>query len=215
MSDPRRLLVGLAIAVLAAGAAVIAVVSGGDREEPPALVAGTSEAEQTERPSIDADQVLAELREHADHAAEADDVHETREVAGDPTEEIDARHQEVATFEAERRNAEPVARRFFDAFALYELGEGSGAVERLIAQTTTPRFRRELLASRPPRVPDGIAAPPLARLVGLDFVPGRTRGAELLALEFVATIDRNGERTPLAIALRRAQGGWLVDPLGR
>jgi len=208
----RRLLFGVALLALAGGAGLLIALESGPEEES----SFRREVERTssapgERPP-EADKALAAISEHAGEHEETRDAHRVRKIVGDPSEERDVRRQEMRTFAADRAAAEPVARRFFAAFARYELGRVSRRVERGLRASTTSAFARELLRA-PPRVPQG--APSLARLGGLDFVAGESRGRRLVALEFVGSVARGRERTPLALALRRTGGGWRVDALGR
>lgn len=204
MSDHRRIAsFCVATAVLTAGAGLIVAHGGGGGEQ-----AVSPQPRSSPAAPRDPGGLLAELR----RGERAEERAETYETIGNPTDERDKRGSEVRRSAGERRAAAAVARRFLRAFSRHEIGRGSLTVERELRASTTAAFARELLAAEP-RLSLG-APPPLARPRRLQLVPGKHLRGELVALEFVATIDRAGERTALAISMRR-DGGWLVDALGR
>jgi hypothetical protein len=65
-----------------------------------------------------------------------------------------------------------VARRFADAFVLYEIGKTSAHVRKVFAETASPDLAKALLR-RPPRLPSNVKVPK-ARV--LNVVVGPTRG---------------------------------------
>jgi hypothetical protein len=112
--------------------------------------------------------------------------------------------------------AESVGRRFFAAFARYELGELNPHVAATLRASATGEFAAELI-STPPRVPGPIRERRVAELRGLAFVPGRTdaREQEILTAELVGWAGRGDRRSPIAIDLARTPRGWRVAGIGR
>lgn len=202
-----------AAALLAAGAAVLVIAGEGPGEERPAENgAAASKSGPTAGPPPPAE-VLEESRGRSrgrhEGGAPPDAIEELEQL-----EEGEA-PSELERLGGERRAAEPTARRFFAAFSLYELGRLSARVERELRATATRAFARELI-SLPPRVPGGARAPARARFGALQLVPGRyAPSGELAELELIATVGREGERSPMAIEMRREPGGWRVSGLGR
>lgn len=116
----------------------------------------------------------------------------------------------------DRAAAESIARRFFAAFARYELGELDPCIEASLRATATGAFARELIAT-PPRIPQPVRELGVAVLRRLEFVPGQIDGRKdgLLTAELVGSVERGGERTPIAIELAREGGEWRVAGIGR
>lgn len=113
------------------------------------------------------------------------------------------------------REAVPVARRFFAAFARHELGERGPAVASALRETATVALARSLLRSPPRGVPGARAAVAPARLRRVEFVAtGRRGGRELRVGEVVGTVVRAGRRGTIALRMRRGGGGWRVAGLG-
>jgi len=112
------------------------------------------------------------------------------------------------------RGAEPVARRFFAAFARYELGARDASVSDQLRSTASKRFSAQLLGA-PPRSPRTQTPAPPA-FGDLTLVPGAVAGSgRLTTIELVGELERAGERSPLAIELVRRRAGWHVAGLGR
>ena len=202
-----------AAALLAAGAALLAL--GGDRrgEERRAKGAGAEGAGGPKASAPAPAQALEELRRVEDERGERGRPPRAIQKL-ERVEEHEA-PSELEWLHDERRTAEPIARRFFAAFSLYELGRHPAGVELELRATATRGFARELIAM-PPRVPARGRAPARARLRELELVPGRyAPSGELLELELLATVSREGRRSPLAIEMRREPGGWRVSGLGR
>jgi hypothetical protein len=122
----------------------------------------------------------------------------------------------LRVFERTRAEAEPVARRFFTAFSLYEVGLADEAMERDLRATATRALTGELLYA-PPRMPRGATKPERAFLGRLEFVPGApdASGRRLISGELVGAVRRGGVAETIAIELRRAERGWRVSGLGR
>lgn len=217
MSDRRRLVGFVAgLAGLLTGALLIAISFDATEEKSKAPLAPseamTSQGRAGPRAATN---ILAELRGQAERHERAMRLEDVRQVIGDPSAERDARRSELRHYAGEGDAAASVARRFFAAFAPYEVGRASPRDERELRSTTTPPFSRELPATEP-RLPSGADQPPRARLRGLELALGRRAGGELASLELLAAVERDRERSPLAISMKRGRSGrWLVDGLGR
>jgi hypothetical protein len=100
--------------------------------------------------------------------------------------------------------AEVAARAFLSALLLRESGQGGPQPRRLIARHGTGDFARMVLEGEP-RVPAATDGPVRARLLGFEPV-GLGHGRAELA----ATIERDGARSGLLVALVRLEGRWRV-----
>jgi len=218
VSERRRIAVFcVAAALLGAGGALLAFAGGEEDALAPASTTAGAGVQELDK-GAPGEQLIAQLQsetreelERAEHAARRQELVELKEHEAEP----ETREAERLAFASERASAQLAARRFFSAFARYELGELTPRIERELQVTSTIALARQLLAASP-RVSTGAGAPSRARLRGLEFVPRRLRGGELVSLELVGTVDRGGAKTPVAIAIRRAGGDrWLVDALGR
>ncbi len=96
-----------------------------------------------------------------------------------------------------------VARRFSEAFVLYEIGERPARAMTVFAETATPRLATAL-AERPPRQPAGTEVPK-ARV--LNLVPGPRRGK---AYTVSASLLRVGVTSELRLQMKRQAGNWVV-----
>jgi len=203
MSARSRVLVAVATASVLAGFA--ALLRGGDQEAAPA-----QSADVAERPS------RVELERQA--AAKIERAEEVKRVveakAEDPDGEPGPSERDLAALAKLGADAKPVARRFFGAFAAYEVGAGDSEELAVLRATASPALVDELL-STPPRVPLGAAAPEAARLGKVEFVPGNVERGRTVGAELVGELRRGGEAEPIAIELRLSAGEWLVLRLGR
>lgn len=198
----RRARIGFVAACalgLAAVAFGLAGLEGADRE--PAVA---------ERGVVHVDAARERLRE----AVEARHRHELRRSARreDPHGEPGPTAATLRVYACAQDVAEPVARRFHDAFSRYELGLGGW--RRGLAATAEPALVRDLVAT-PPRLGRG-SRPQRARLGRLELVPlspGRP-SQRLRSIEMVGTVHRGGRREPIALELRGREGRWLVAELG-
>ncbi|MEK6326641.1 MAG: hypothetical protein AABM66_03820 [Actinomycetota bacterium] len=147
----------------------------------------------------------ADIRREAD-AARREDPH------GEPGPTA----RVLRLYERTRAAAEPVARCFFAAFSLYEVGRLDEEVGPELRAAATSAFAGQLL-SAPPRVPPGLSKPERAHLARLEFVPGEPSdaGTRLVTGELVGLVHRGAGSETLAIELRRRPGGWRVSGLGR
>lgn len=126
-----------------------------------------------------------------------------------PTEGTSTPADEVASASA---SAEPapagpdamkVARRFAEAFVVYEVGEQRALARETFDETAAPSLAGTL-AKRPPRLPEQVKVPQ-AKVVNL--VPGPRRGK---AYSVSVSLLRVGVTSELRLELRKNQGGWLV-----
>jgi hypothetical protein len=96
-----------------------------------------------------------------------------------------------------------VARRFSEAFVLYEIGERPARASAVFAETATPGLATAL-AERPPRLPEGTEVPK-ARV--LNLVPGPRRGK---AYTVSASLLRVGVTSELRLQMKNQAGNWMV-----
>jgi hypothetical protein len=96
-----------------------------------------------------------------------------------------------------------VARRFSQAFVLYEVGEKPARAEAVFGETATPQLA-EALSERPPRQPANDEVPK-ARV--LNLVPGPRAGK---AYTVSVSLLRVGLTSELRLELNKKQGQWLV-----
>ena len=96
-----------------------------------------------------------------------------------------------------------VARRFSEAFVLYEIGERAARASAVFAETATPGLATAL-AERPPRLPEGTEVPK-ARVVNL--VPGPRRGRTYTVS---ASLLRVGVTSELRLQMKNQAGAWVV-----
>jgi len=96
-----------------------------------------------------------------------------------------------------------VARRFAEAFVLYEIGEEGVRAKGVFRETATPQLARDL-AARPPQLPAN-AIVPKARV--LNVVAGPRRGRTYTVS---VSLLRVGVTSELRLDLRRAPDGWSV-----
>jgi hypothetical protein len=97
----------------------------------------------------------------------------------------------------------------------YELGRIGRPTTTALRATSTRALARELLAA-PPRVAPARASQRPAWLRSVQFVargvdPGRRR---VVSGEIVGDAVRRGGRSPFALRVRRARGGWRVAAIG-
>jgi hypothetical protein len=129
-----------------------------------------------------------------------------RNPAPSPRARAASEDRRVRSRAAERQleQAEAATMAFLSALLRRESGEGGPQARRRIARRSTADFARFVLEGEP-RVPAATEAPAPARLV--DFVPvGLGHGRAELA----ATIERDGARSGLLVALVRREGRWRV-----
>jgi len=125
--------------------------------------------------------------------------------------------RDLASYAAVQAKAEPVARRFFAAYSLYEIDGLGRELAAELRATATERFAAQLLA-RPPLLPITAKQPVRAMLLGaLELVPlaGEQPSARLRKAEFIGRVDRGGEETPTAITITLRRDGWRVSGIGR
>lgn len=96
-----------------------------------------------------------------------------------------------------------VARRFSQAFVLYEIGERPARAMAVFSETATPQLATAL-AERPPRQPEGTEVPK-ARV--LNLVPGPRRGKTYTVS---ASLLRVGVTSELRLQMKKQGGNWVV-----
>jgi hypothetical protein len=96
-----------------------------------------------------------------------------------------------------------VARRFAEAFVLYEIGEADARVRRALESTTTPGLAKAL-RRRPPHQPADVDVP-RARVLNVVLGP---RHRDRVSVS--ASLLRVGTTSELRLDLRRTTGGWQV-----
>jgi hypothetical protein len=106
------------------------------------------------------------------------------------------------------RRAARAARSFVDALLRAELGERGNRVRTALCASASRRLRKLVLEARPRRVAAG-GPPGAGRLAALT--PSALSGRGAL---FVATIERGGRRSGLALTLTREGGRWRVAAVG-
>lgn len=96
------------------------------------------------------------------------------------------------------------ARRFAEAFVLYEIGLDDGDVRKAFDGVATPGLAKAL-ANRPPRQPGQVDVP---RAKVLNVVLGPKRGKDFRSASI--SLLRVGSVSELRVDLRRTKSGWLV-----
>lgn len=104
--------------------------------------------------------------------------------------------------------ATAVARRFANAFVLYETGQTDSKVRAAFAATATPKLARQLLR-RPPRLPANVKVP---KAKVLNIVPGPKRGD---TYTMSISLLRVGVTSELRIAMQldKRSGKWHVEEI--
>lgn len=100
-------------------------------------------------------------------------------------------------------DAMKVARRFAEAFVVYEVGERRALARETFDETAAPALAGAL-AKRPPRQPENVKVPQ-AKVV--NIVPGPRRGK---AYSVSVSLLRVGVTSELRLELRRNEDSWLV-----
>lgn len=221
-SPPRRLTAGVlsavAIAAVAVGAILVTSESdeGGEPQrlvkaaqtpsEPPALTPDALDEPslQGAPPVLGLDEAVATAPPSAADTASEDVV---RSAEGE-----DASGEEAAPAASASASSEPVAagpdamkvaRRFAEAFVVYEVGEQRALARETFDETAAPALAGAL-AKRPPRLPEKVKVPQ-AKVV--NIVPGPRRGK---AYSVSVSLLRVGVTSELRLELRRNEDGWLV-----
>lgn len=97
-----------------------------------------------------------------------------------------------------------VARRFADAFVVYETGGEKEEVRRALKRTATPELTRSLLR-RPPRLPEGVEVP---RAKVVNVVAGPSSGG---IYPVSVSLLRVGTTSELRLDMQKLKGaGWRV-----
>lgn len=221
-SPPRRLTAGAlcAIAIAAVAVAAARVTSeGGDSSEPRMLAKA---AESTSKPPaftpdaldepslqgappvLGLDEAVATAPPSSGDAASEDVVRSTE---GEEPSDEGAPAPASASASSEPVPAGPdamnVARRFAEAFVVYEVGERRALARETFDETAAPALAGAL-TKRPPRQPESVKVPQ-AKVV--NIVPGPRRGK---AYSVSVSLLRVGVTSELRLELRRNEDGWLV-----
>jgi hypothetical protein len=209
MSHRRAIAVAFAIAAAIGG---LAALLAGDGADEPAAGKAAPAAEKARKVAASPAELRDRLAEAANRSAERQASRQARRESADGEpgpSSADLRH-----YDQLRAEAEPIARRFFQAFALYELGRGGRRVAADLGATATAQLVDQLF-SKPPRRPPGPPAPEQAQLGRLEFVPGAVGAGRIVSAELVGRVHRSDAVKPIAIELAAGSGGWLVVGLGR
>jgi hypothetical protein len=215
-SAPARAAAGGALAAVAIGAvalgAVLATTGGGESAGRETLAAtelsatGSSTSPSEPAPAEPVLQGAAPVLglDGAVATAQAPD----REAAGEQSAEgTDASSESAAASSSKVVPAGPaamkVARRFAEAFVVYEVGEQPARARAAFDATAVPALAGAL-AKRPPRLPEKVKVPQ-AKVVNL--VPGPRRGK---AYSVSVSLLRVGVTSELRLELKKNQDGWLV-----
>jgi hypothetical protein len=211
-------LAGVALAAVAIG---VLSLSGGDGDEPAAPLAVTPAAAPAPAPPEEPDGprlegvppsfgpggvAAGERSDGGEVAVESSGVGAASTAATAPA----SADEEAAAATGSSEKPVPagpaamkVARRFSQAFLLYEIGEQPARAMAVFAETATPRLATAL-AERPPRLPEGTEVPK-ARVVNL--VPGPRRGK---AYTVSASLLRVGVTSELRLQMKSQAGTWRV-----
>ncbi len=220
---PGRAAVLGGVALLAVGALSFAAIRGGEGngEEPAIVVAPVKTSVETPEPDPAAPVLQGAVPDFVPESgevaktkvAEADTVISSDPgTAAEPPEDPTAAALASASGEAEDPGpaAIDVARRFSDAFVLYETGHSNAKVRATLDATASPRLTKALLR-RPPRLPANVKVP---KAKVLNVVPG-PRSGDTFTLS--ASLLRVGVTSELRIDVQRDKGSgqWQVtDVLG-
>ncbi|HEX7293694.1 MAG TPA: hypothetical protein VF259_04045 [Solirubrobacterales bacterium] len=220
-SPPRHLIAGalcaIAIGAVAVGA-VLVTSEGGESEDPQRLAKAapnTSEPAFTpdalEEPSLQGAPPVLGLDEAVATAPPSSGEAATEDVVRS-TEGEDAPSEETAPSASASASSEPVAagpdamkvaRRFAEAFVVYEVGEQRALARETFDETAAPALAGAL-TKRPPRQPENVKVP---RAKVVNIVPGPRRGK---AYSVSVALLRVGVTSELRLELRRNEDGWLV-----
>jgi hypothetical protein len=182
----RRRLFALAALVVMA----LAATAGAPRESGPATVDSRSVPAATDAVIVGAHQAARPARR--------------RESPGRFAHAEDRRSRPTASNQAALRQATDAARRFAGALLRAELGERGNRVRAALRASAGRRLRKLVLEARPRPVAAG-GPPGAGRLAAVT--PSALSGRKAL---FVATIERGGRRSGLALTLTRERGLWRV-----
>jgi hypothetical protein len=213
-----------AVALLAVAVGVLSLAGEDSADEPPAPVAVAPLASPAPGPPEDDDGptlkgvapsfgtggvAAGAGSDAAPTDLEADAAAPTGEDAASP-DALPAGGEEAAAATSSSEKAVPagpaamkVARRFSEAFVLYEIGERPARAMAVFAETAAPRLATAL-AERPPRQPEGTEVPK-ARV--LNLVPGPRRGKTYTVS---ASLLRIGVTSELRLQMKNQAGNWVV-----
>jgi hypothetical protein len=222
---PGRAAVLSGVALLAVGALSFAAIRAGEggSDEPAIVVAPVkAPAESTPEPEPAAPVLQGAVPDFVPEAGEApatkvakaDTVIGSGPGAATTAPDGSAAAATLSSADGKVENPGPaaidVARRFSDAFVLYETGRSDAEVRAALDATASSRLTRALLR-RPPRLPAGVKVP---KAKVLNVVPG-PRSGDTFTLS--ASLLRVGVTSELRLDVQRdkSSGRWQVtDVLG-
>lgn len=221
-SPPRRLTAGAlsAVAVAAVAVGAVLVTSESGENASPQTLAKTAESTGEPPASIPDAPDEPSLQGAPPVLGLGKAVATTPPSSGDATTEDVVRSTEGAEASGEgapasasaSASSEPVpagpdamkvARRFAEAFVVYEVGERRALARETFEETAAPALAGAL-TKRPPRQPESVKVPQ-AKVV--NIVPGPRRGK---AYSVSVSLLRVGVTSELRLELRRNEDGWLV-----
>lgn len=213
MSPRARMTLFLIATVLLVGAGVLFALGDGEEQRAPVSTQSPTAGETQSVAEAASKELLQEERAEAE--AEGERELRRHDPRGDP-DHAEARPRDERRLERIAGEAKAVAREFYEAFAAYELGSLDAGIRATFRSAATRAFARTLLAPPPPRVPLGAPQPGKGELGSLQFValdsdPARRQVA---AAELVGEVERDGQRSPIAIELIY-DGGWRVVGISR
>ncbi len=215
---PTRAGAGVLCAVAVGAVALVVIQTTGDSSEsssrevlatPPLSASEPASAANAEPdepvlqgapPVLGLDGAVATAPSSGDAATE--DVVRSTEGTGAPDDEVASASASTEPVPA-GPDAMKVARRFAEAFVVYEVGEQRALARETFDETAAPSLAGAL-AKRPPRLPEQVKVPQ-AKVVNL--VPGPRRGK---AYSVSVSLLRVGVTSELRLELRRNVDGWLV-----
>ena len=150
-------------------------------------------------PALGVDDAVATAQAPAEEATEEPSGEEDTIASGESA----AASSSSAEVVAAGPGAMKVARRFAEAFVVYEVGEQRARARAAFDETAAPSLAGAL-AKRPPRLPERVKVPQ-AKVVNL--VPGPRRGK---AYSVSVSLLRVGVTSELRLELRQNTDGWLV-----
>jgi hypothetical protein len=227
-SSPVRSVALGSVALLAAGALAFGAIRAGDGGEvTPVATAPVSAPVKATAPMPAPEPAEPVLRGAApdfspaqadDAATKVDDadtvISSNPDATAGSTVSSSAATASSSSADAEKKDPGPaaidVARRFSDAFVLYETGNTDTKVREAFAATATPQLAKALLR-RPPRLPANVDVP---KAKVLNVVPGPRKGD---TFTLSASLLRVGVTSELRIDVQREKesGEWRVtDVLG-
>jgi hypothetical protein len=174
------------------------------KREPPEQVGAAQQAQQSSAPGSSPDRTAKTTEATTASSSSA----ATDKIASEPTAQAQASsvagETEAIPGRPAGKRAIAVARRFSQAFVVYETGGKKAPVRKEFAATTTPALAKALL-KRPPRLPADVKVP---RAKVVTIVPGPSRqGVYTLSVSLL----RVGVTSELRLEMEKLKDeGWRV-----